>query len=207
MEVQINPAGVIIRDPDMESLFAAAGISAAALAPYRGHAYRVLNYCVAQLAPQCQADPILRRTLAFAAACHDLAAFKDGEWDYMSASVEWMAERMMSAGLGAQREQATLMVLNHHLLRSYAGEHRRIVEAFRRADLIDFPGWRRFRVAPEFILATERAWPPGGFRRWLWLKLLREFLRRPWRPAPMVRFRPACGVPAEVKPKTNEESV
>jgi hypothetical protein len=206
MEVKIDPNGVVFYDPDMEALFAASGVPAAALAPYRGHAYRVLNYCVAQLAAQCSADPVLRRTLAFAAACHDLAVFKDGEWDYMNASVGWMAARMMAAGLGAQLDQATLLVLNHHLLRTYAGPHRRIVEAFRRADLIDFPGWRRFHVAPEFVAATERAWPVAGFRRWLWLKLLREFVRRPWRPAPMVRLRPAAGPPTQLNTQS-EESV
>ncbi len=81
------------------------------------------------------------------------------------------------------------MILNHHKLRPYrAAEGARLVESFRRADLVDLTGGPiRFGLEEAFVCEVKQALPARGFyRRLLWL-LLGWAVKHPLRPLPMVK--------------------
>src|SRR5262249_27517781 len=100
---------------------------------YRGHVYRVLNYARALLGSAKHED-----ALAVASAFHDLGIWSDRTFDYLPPSIQrgeaFRRARMpsLSADLLAR------MIGQHHRLRRIVdGPEPEVVEAFRRADLVD----------------------------------------------------------------------
>ncbi len=182
--------GVLIRDDDVERALGSMNLSSDKFSlAYRGHVYRILNFTHRQVS----GHPIAKsesRALSIAAAFHDIAVFSDGTWDYLDRSVAYMHRWLKAEKLEEQAMFAELLVRNHHCLRTYSGPHRRFVEAFRRADLIDFPGWRQFGLTLPEIHEVRSAFPSQGFQRRLWLRILKEALFKPWNPVPMVRLQP-----------------
>lgn len=147
---------------------------------YRNHVQRVFHL-TRHRAPD--ADP---RTLAVAAAFHDLGIWSDRTFDYLEPSVARAAGWLRDRGEESRHEAVAATIRNHHKLTAYRGPHAPLVEAFRRADLADVS--MGLIAAGPLYRGLRRQFPYCGFHRRL-LQLGRaQLLRHPLRPLPMLRW-------------------
>jgi hypothetical protein len=147
---------------------------------YRGHVYRMLNYCLA-LAPQGEEGA---EKFAVAAAFHDLHVFES--FDYLGPSADSAARYLRGSGRGDWLPEVSAMIASHHKLTRYRGEFAGTVEPFRRADWVEMSfGVLRFGLAREFVREVRRSFPvasfyPGAVSR----SAFRWLIRHPFDPAP-----------------------
>lgn len=147
---------------------------------YRGHVYRMLNFCQA-LAPR---DGEAADKFAVAAAFHDLYVFKS--FDYLGPSVEAAERYLHAAGKEHWLPEVSAMIVSHHKLTGYRGEYAEFVEPFRRADWVEMTfGVLRFGMARSFVRQVRRAFPVRAFYPNAVLRsAVRWWLRHPLRPTP-----------------------
>lgn len=157
-----------------------AGGDVAGYRGYRGHVYRMLNFCLA-LAPQ---DAEGADKFAVAAAFHDLHVFES--FDYLGPSVDSAARYLRDAGRPHWLPEVAAMIASHHKLTRYRGEFHERVEPFRRADWVEMTfGVVRFGLSRHFVREVRRTFPirafyPGAVSR----SALRWLVRHPFNPAP-----------------------
>ena len=151
---------------------------------YRSHAHRLLNF-VRALTTTSETDD---EKVAVAAAFHDLRAFDSG-LDYLGPSIEDAARFLRESGRAEWDREVALMIALHHRLRPYHGEHARLVEPFRRADLNDFTmGLVRAGVPRDVRRAADAQFPVTEFIPKKVARLAVSWAaRHPHRPAPVFR--------------------
>jgi hypothetical protein len=152
---------------------------------YRHHVYRVVHFGLA-LHP-CRAEE--RRQVIVAACFHDLGIWSDRTVDYLSPSEARAREYLARQGLGAWEDEIVLMIETHHKLRRYRDPRHPLVEAFRRADLVDVSlGLVRSGLERRYIGDVRRAFPNAGFH-WRLVRLLLDGLTtRPLSPTPFFKW-------------------
>jgi hypothetical protein len=147
---------------------------------YRGHVYRMLNFCRA-LAPQAGegADKF-----AVACAFHDLHVFET--FDYLGPSVASAERYLHASGKGDWLPEVSAMIVSHHKLTAYRGDHADFVEPFRRADWVEMTfGVLRFELPRPFVREVRRAFPIRAFYPNAVLRsALRWWVRHPLSPTP-----------------------
>ena len=179
---------IISADPEIDGILARRTTDLGPdLDAYRGHVYRVFNYCAQLAAPQ---D---RPKVAVAAAFHDLGIWTAGTFDYLDPSVALARAHLEATDRVGWDAAVAPMIRYHHKLRPYRGrgddEHTDLVEAFRRADLADLSwgalagGWNA-----TFVKALKRTFPSAGFHARVCQIGLRWALRNPLRPLPMMQW-------------------
>jgi hypothetical protein len=152
---------------------------------YRNHAYRVANLCVALTSP----DSVTVEKIAVAAAFHDLGIWTDGTFDYLWPSVRLAGAYLAQIGRVAWTPEIAAMILEHHKIRRYRGTQGRLVEPFRRADLVDVSrGVVTFGLPRVLLREILTAWPSAGFHARLVRLSLRRLRTHPWSPLPMLRL-------------------
>ena len=127
---------------------------------YKAHVYRVVNFARA-LAPY---GPDRDDKLAIAAAFHDLAAFDT--LDYLVPSIEAQDAWLHETGRVNWSDELALMVAQHHRLSRYGRTraHAPLVEAFRRADLVDVSQGRiRFGIPSSYVEEVRAAFDASVF--------------------------------------------
>jgi hypothetical protein len=127
---------------------------------YKAHVYRVVNFARA-LTPD---EPDRDDKLAIAVAFHDLAAFDT--LDYLVPSIEAQDAWLQQAGREAWSDELALIVAEHHRLSGYAATrpYARLVEAVRRADLVDVSqGLIRFGIPSPYVKEVRGAFDAGVF--------------------------------------------
>jgi hypothetical protein len=127
---------------------------------YKAHVYRVVNFARA-LAPD---GPDRDDKLAIAAAFHDLAAFDT--LDYLVPSIEAQDAWLHETGRENWSDELALMVAEHHRLSRYGPTraHAPLVEAFRRADLVDVSQGRiRFGIPSSYVREVRAAFDASVF--------------------------------------------
>ncbi|MGY4647345.1 HD domain-containing protein [Mycobacterium sp. URHB0021] len=127
---------------------------------YKAHVYRVVNFARA-LTPDA---PDRDDKLAIAAAFHDLAAFDT--LDYLVPSIEAQDAWLRQTGREAWSDELALIVAQHHRLSGYGPTrpYAPLVEAFRRADLIDVSqGLIRFGIPSSDVKEVRAAFDAGVF--------------------------------------------
>jgi hypothetical protein len=147
---------------------------------YRGHVYRMLNFCLA-LSPQAEegADKF-----AVAAAFHDLHVFES--FDYLGASAASAGRFLRERGKEAWLPEVAAMIASHHKMTAYRGEFAGMVEPFRQADWIEMSfGLFHFGLSKELVRQVRGAfsiaafYPGAVLRSWS-----RWLVRHPLNPAP-----------------------
>jgi len=152
---------------------------------YRNHCYYVLNVVNALVQPTAEE----LNQVAIAAAFHDLGIWSDKTLDYLDPSASRARTYLVGNGRVDDLPAVEAMIQGHHKFTRCKGEHARLAEAFRRADwnfvsLGSIP----MGVPRELRKELVAAFPNDGFHNML-LKLGgAEFLRRPWKPLPMMRW-------------------
>jgi hypothetical protein len=127
---------------------------------YKAHVYRVVNFACA-LSP---AEPASEDKLAIAAAFHDLAAFTT--LDYLVPSIEAQDTWLKKTGRENWSDELALMIAEHHRLSRYGPTrpHAPLVEAFRRADLVDVSqGLIRFGLPSSYVKEVRAAFDARVF--------------------------------------------
>ena len=85
-------------------------------------------------------------------------------------------------------DEVAAMIEWHHKLSPYEGAHAERVEAFRKADLVDFSfGLLRSGLSRKSVSQVFAADPPWNFRRFLLRITLLWPLQHPLRPFPVFR--------------------
>jgi hypothetical protein len=153
------------------------------LARYRGHVHRVIGL----VGHQCDVAEDKAYPLGVAAYYHDAGIWFDDIWDYLPPSI-----RRAVAELGPSAEHhaglVTALIDEHHRIRR-ARSADPLVEAFRRADLIDVGrGLFAAGVPRSTYGELRRRYPDTGFRRMLLRAFGRGLRADPLHPAPMLKF-------------------
>ena len=151
---------------------------------YRNHVYRVVNLCLNLI----DDDKHLEK-IAIAASFHDIGIWTDNTFDYLQPSCRVAHEQLSSHGRTEWSPEISEMILQHHKISRYRGDHELLVEGLRRADWVDVTkGVLTFRLPRETINAIISRWPSAGFhRRLLQLELMR-IKTHPLNPLPMLRL-------------------
>ena len=159
-------------------------------AGYRGHVYRVLNFARA-LAPDTDDGSLRDEKLAIAGAFHDLDAFSS--LDYLAPSIRAQDAWLRETGRDAWADELALMIAEHHRLTPYRGPHAPLVEAFRRADLVDVSqGLVRGGLPRTYVREVRAAFDVGNFfTKVVPRAVAMRLARRPWDPLPHMRARRA----------------
>lgn len=127
---------------------------------YKPHVYRVVNFARA-LTPH---GPDRDDKLAIAAAFHDLVAFDT--LDYLVPSIEAQDAWLQETGRQNWSDELALVVAEHHRLSRYrpSRPHAPLVEAFRRADLVDVSqGLIRFGTPTSCVKEVRAAFDASVF--------------------------------------------
>lgn len=127
---------------------------------YKAHVYRVVNFARA-LTPD---GPDHDDKLAIAAAFHDLAAL--ATLDYLVPSIAAQDAWLQEIGRENWSDELALIVAQHHRLSRYGPTrpHAPLVEAFRRADLVDVSqGLIRFGLPTSYVKEVRAAFDAGVF--------------------------------------------
>jgi hypothetical protein len=127
---------------------------------YKAHVYRVINFARAFAPDEADRDD----KLAIAAAFHDLAAFDT--LDYLVPSIEAQDAWLQKTGRENWSDELALIVAEHHRLSRYGPTrpHAPLVEAVRRADLIDVSqGMIRFGVPRSYVKEVRATFNAGVF--------------------------------------------
>lgn len=141
---------------------------------YRNHAQRVARFCAA-LAVNA---PDTQRKIAIAAAFHDLGIWSAGTLDYLPPSAALAHEHLRAHGLDAWGPEIERMILLHHRVRGCHGPDDVLVEALRRADLVDLSlGAISFGLDRALVATVKKDFPNAGFHACLG-RLLGGWLRR-----------------------------
>ena len=161
---------------------------ASALGPdfqgYRNHVQRVLNHYQALSGRAVLPDAVL-----LAAPFHDLGIWTARCFDYLDPSVQLARAHLATQQLERHDHEVTALVMEHHKLRRYRGPFEASVECYRRADLVDVSfGLVSFGLPQGHLRTVRAAFPDAGFHRRLASLTLRQFLRTPLRPLPMLRW-------------------
>jgi len=127
---------------------------------YKAHVYRVANFARALTPPGPDRDD----KLAIAAAFHDLAAFDTV--DYLVPSIAAQDAWLQETGRENWSDELALIVAEHHRLSRYGPTrpHAALVEAFRRADLVDVSqGLIRFGIRASYVNEVRATFDAGVF--------------------------------------------
>jgi hypothetical protein len=181
------PPAIVARHPRIEEVLDAFGADLAGdRAAYRGHVYRVFHFCRA-LAP---AGPPRDDAVALAAVFHDLGIWSDRTVDYLPPSVRRLRAAVERSGRRtAEVDEIARMIEMHHKMTPCRGDADVLVEAFRRADLVDVTfGLVRFGLPRAWVREVQAAFAEAGFHARIARLVGGWALRHPARPLPMLRW-------------------
>ncbi len=152
---------------------------------YRNHVYRVANLCF-QLST---GKPERIQKIALAAAFHDLGIWTDKTFDYLPPSIRLATAYLEKSDRADWVPEISEIILQHHKLTPYRRNRTWLVEAFRRADLVDVTrGLFRFGLPRSDVEDLFRKWPSAGFHKGLVRLELTRLRTKPWSPLPMVKL-------------------
>jgi len=152
---------------------------------YRNHLYRMANFCFAL--HQVTAED--RQKVEIAACFHDLGIWSDGTVDYLPPSVALARQYLQQNGLAHWQVEIELMIDLHHKLRRVDLPQMPLVEAFRKADLVDLSlGMVTFGLPRDLIRAVKAQFPNQGFHKRLMKLAGQWFAKHPVSPPPFLKW-------------------
>lgn len=153
--------------------------------PYRNHAYRVVNLCVALSS----GESAQLEKIATATAFHDLGIWTNHTFDYLEPSARLACAHLTRTGRETWSAEITEMILEHHKISPYRGEPHWLVEPLRRADWVDVSkGLITFGLPRPLVKEIMAMWPSAGFHKRLVQLELKRLRTHPWNPLPMIRL-------------------
>jgi hypothetical protein len=155
-------------------------------AGYHNHVYRVFNYARALTKSADRNAEII----ALASAFHDLAVYTHRTFDYLEPSARLAADHVAGDERRAWTRKLELMIVMHHKLLPYRGEHEDLVEGFRRADRCDvmFGTVLRSGIDRGLVRELNARFPDEGFHPGVARALLRWIVTHPRKPFPFLKL-------------------
>jgi hypothetical protein len=161
---------------------------------YKGHVYRMMNFTCALIEGK-ESDlgaygrpQDVEARIAIAGCFHDADFALEANGDYLEPSRERANAWLQEQGRSEWAEEIGLMIVWHHKLTPYKGEHAALVEPFRQADLIDLSlGLVPCGLPGSYIRDVKRRFPNAGFHALLAKNLVPYALKHPLKPMPMMR--------------------
>jgi hypothetical protein len=152
---------------------------------YRGHVYRMFNFCLA-LRPCSEEE---QTKLAIAACFHDIGLWSDHTVDYIPPSMAQANQYLSGHGLQSWSEEIGLMIALHHKVRSVKDDCYPLVELFRKGDLVDFSlGVFACGIPRAYIRQVKAALPNHGFHKFLMKGARDWFLAHPFSAPPFMKW-------------------
>ena len=149
---------------------------------YRNHVYRVFNLTL--LLSNTEGDDY--KALEIATAFHDIGIWTAKTFDYLEPSIALSNQYLNQNGLSGLASEVNKIINNHHKLSSYTADA--LVEAFRKADLIDLSfGLFSFGIKREQLKELNRLFPSLGFHRFIVWQAIKNMVRHPLNPLPMMK--------------------
>ncbi|GAA5524841.1 hypothetical protein Maes01_01400 [Microbulbifer aestuariivivens] len=156
---------------------------------YRNHVYRMVHCCLALADRNAGCTDEERQKILIAGAFHDIGIWIEDTVDYIEPSLPPAMAYLQENGRAEWCDEIRLMLTEHHKLRPYRGDYARLVELFRRGDLVDFScGLVSFGLDKRQLKALRAAFPNAGFHRDLGVRAWQWFLKHPLNPAPMMKW-------------------
>ena len=152
---------------------------------YRNHCMRLFNFCMALAGD----DKAAEDKIAIAAVFHDLGIWTENTLDYLAPS-QLLAQRYLEKSFKASWcKEIDAMISEHHKITRYKENPAWLVEAFRKADLIDLSGGLiRFRLPDDFVSDVLDAYPNAGFHKILARLAIKRLKTNPSSPLPMMKW-------------------
>ena len=152
---------------------------------YRNHCMRLFNFCMALAGD----DKAAEEKIAIAAVFHDLGIWTENTLDYLAPS-QLLAQRYLEKNFKASWcKEIDAMISEHHKITRYKENPAWLVEAFRKADLIDLSGGLiRFRLPDDFVSDVLDAYPNAGFHKILARLAIKRLKTNPLSPLPMMKW-------------------
>ena len=152
---------------------------------YRNHCMRLFNFCMALAGD----DKAAEDKIAIAAVFHDLGIWTENTLDYLAPS-QLLAQRYLEKSFKASWcKEIDAMISEHHKITRYKENPAWLVEAFRKADLIDLSGGLiRFRLPDDFVSDVLDAYPNAGFHKILARLAIKRLKTNPLSPLPMMKW-------------------
>ncbi len=152
---------------------------------YRNHCMRLMNFCSALAGQSGEAG----EKIAIAAVFHDLGIWTENTFDYLIPS-QLLAQRYLEKSFKASwGKEIEAMIGEHHKLTRYRANPSWLVEAFRKADLIDLSGGLiRYRLPDDFVSDVLDAFPNAGFHAMLANLAVKRLKSHPLNPLPMMKW-------------------
>jgi hypothetical protein len=152
---------------------------------YKNHVYRMVNFCFAS--GELNAEQ--QQKVAIAGSFHDIGIWTADTFDYLPPSIAAANGYLASEGLDAWCEEIGQMIDQHHKLHSAAGNGGRLVEIFRKGDLVDLSlGLVKCGLPRETIRAVKTRFPNAGFHVCLIKQACRWIPRNPLNPVPVLKW-------------------
>jgi len=151
---------------------------------YRNHCMRVFNFCTALAGESGAAE----NKIIIAAVFHDLGIWTENTFDYLYSS-QLLAQRYLEKSFKASWcKEIEAMIGQHHKFTRYRKNPQGLVEAFRKADRIDFSGGLlRYRLSDDFVVEVLDVFPNAGFHTMLAQLTLKRLKSHPLGFLPMLK--------------------
>ena len=154
-------------------------------AGYKNHVYRLINFCFVQH----RLSEEERAKIIIAACFHDLGLWSHGTFDYLRPSVSMAKQYLSQNNLESWSSEVALMIDMHHKLMKYEQPESRLIEVFRRGDLVDFSwGIVKCGIPNAFIQFIRARLPNAGFHCAVMRHAGRWFLQHPLNPLPVLKW-------------------
>ena len=153
---------------------------------YKNHVYRTVNFCL--MLKDCNEEE--REKLIIAGAFHDLGAWAENTLDYLPPSASLATEYLKNRNLEAWSEEIELMVTQHHKITKYKNKAYPLVEAFRKADLVDASlGLFKCGIPKTHIKRVKTKFPNADFHKNVGKMAIKFIIKHPFsNPAPMIKW-------------------
>jgi hypothetical protein len=152
---------------------------------YRNHVCRMVSFCFVLGADDAEA----RQKIIIAGSFHDIGIWTANTFDYLLPSIEAANRYLERQGLAAWSEEIAKLIGEHHKLRRVSDNDGRLVEIFRKGDLVDFSlGFLKCGVPTHIVKAVKAEFPNEGFHKSLINLAGRWFCRHPLNPIPVLKW-------------------
>jgi hypothetical protein len=150
---------------------------------YHNHCQRVFAYSV----KLCKVNKTQEQQLAIAAAFHDIGIWTADTFDYLDPSVTLAKKYLIENGLESWCTVVAEIIMQHHKLTAFKSN--KLAESFRQADLVDLSlGLITFGIAFNDIKALNEQYPTFGFHRFIAGQIVKNVVRHPFNPVPIVKW-------------------
>jgi HD domain len=127
------------------------------------------------------------KQLAIASAFHDIGIWAANTFDYLEPSMNLAEKYLNQHQLDHWINNVKEIINNHHKLTPF--KKNQLAESFRKADLIDLTfGFIKFGISPAQITEIKKWYPALGFQSYIFKKVLKNIVRHPLNPLPIVKW-------------------